>query len=161
MTAQSLEDIDNFLKLSDFVATAGQPTAAQFSTIKAAGYQVVVNLALPESPNALPQEQEIVEGLGLEYVNIPVVWEKPTLEDIARFFTVMETRSNQPVFVHCAANKRVSAFMYLHRLICQGMSDEQAQRDLQRIWAPNEIWQAFIQQAIAHYGGNSPKLPGE
>jgi protein tyrosine phosphatase (PTP) superfamily phosphohydrolase (DUF442 family) len=185
-----IEQIYNYLKLSDSVATGGQPTEAQFSLIKEAGYQVVVNLARPDSPKALPNEQTIVESLGMRYVPIPVDWENPTLENVARFFSLMEAIcadapnvatadarrlanadarrlanaslslslsqqrfaiATQPVFVHCAANMRVSAFMYLYRLIYEGMSDEQAKSDLQKIWTPNDTWQAFIQQAIEHY----------
>ena len=146
-----IEEIYNFLKLSDLVATAGQPTEAQFSVIKESGYQVVVNLALPESPKALPHEQAVVESQGMQYVNIPVVWENPTLDDIARFFTVMETNADKPVFVHCAANMRVSAFMYLYRLIHERVSDEQAKTDLNQIWIPNDTWQEFIRQVIKYY----------
>jgi len=64
MSSNPIEDIYNFLKLSDTIATAGQPTEEQFSAIKA-GYQVVVNLALPDSPNALPDEKKVVELKGL------------------------------------------------------------------------------------------------
>jgi len=175
-----IEQIYNYLKLSDSVATGGQPTEAQFSLIQEAGYQVVVNLARPDSPGAIPNEQALVESLGMRYAPIPVDWENPTLEDVARFFSLMEAIcadapnvatadarrlanaslslsqqrfaiAAQPVFVHCAANMRVSAFMYLYRLIYEGMSDEQAKSDLQKIWTPNDTWQAFIQQAIEHY----------
>lgn len=146
-----IEEIYNFLKLSDSVATSGQPTESQFAAIKESGYQVVVNLALTSSPNALPNEQEIVESLGMQYVHIPVVWADPTLDDIARFFNIMEANADQPIFVHCAANMRVSAFMYLYRLIREQISNEQAAQDLHQIWIPNENWQRFIQQAIASY----------
>ena len=160
MKTNQIEQIYNYLKLSDSVATGGQPTEAQFSLIQEAGYQVVVNLARPDSPGALPNEQAIVESLGMRYAPIPVDWENPTIEDVAHFFSVMEAIcasqqrfaiAAQPVFVHCAANMRVSAFMYLYRLIHQGMSDEQAKSDLQKIWTPNDTWQAFIQQAVEHY----------
>lgn len=151
MSTNQIEEIYNFLRLSDLVATAGQPTLTQFSLIKELGYQVVVNLALPESPNALPHEQAIVEAQGMQYIHIPVVWEKPSLEDIARFFNVMEAIADRPVFVHCAANKRVSAFMYLYRLIHERLNDEQAKKDLHQIWIPNDTWQEFIQQVIEYY----------
>jgi uncharacterized protein (TIGR01244 family) len=146
-----IDQIYNFLKLSDSVATSGQPTEAQFAAIKASGYQVVVNLALTSSSNALPNEKEIVESLGMEYVHIPVVWENPTLDDVARFFNIVEANADKPVFVHCAANMRVSAFMYLYRRIHETMSEEQTKRDLHQIWIPNENWQNFIQQVIEHY----------
>jgi protein tyrosine phosphatase (PTP) superfamily phosphohydrolase (DUF442 family) len=151
MSNHSIEDIYNFLKLSDAIATSGQPTEEQFSVIKDSGYQIVVNLALPKSPNALPDEKQVVEAQGMQYKNIPVVWDNPTLEDVAQFFSIMEDNSDKNIFVHCAANMRVSAFMYLYRRIHKGMSDEDARKDLEKIWVPNETWQKFIEQVVEHY----------
>lgn len=151
MSASKIEEISKFLKISDSIATSGQPTEAQFQAIKESGYQVVVNLALPQSTNAIPNEKEIVESCGMQYVHIPVVWENPTLEDFARFSSVMEANSDRPVFVHCAANMRVSAFMYLYRRIHESINDEEAKINLERIWHPNETWQQFIQRVIQHY----------
>ncbi|PPS41549.1 protein tyrosine phosphatase family protein [Chroococcidiopsis sp. TS-821] len=144
-------EIYNFLQLSDSIATAGQPTAQQFADIKADGYEVVVNLALPTSTNAIANEQKIVEDLGMNYIHIPVIWEKPTLEDIERFFNVMQANADKKVFVHCAMNMRVSAFMYLYRIIHKQTSVEEAKKDLQQIWQPNDTWQQFIDKVIAYY----------
>ena len=94
-----MENIDNFLNLSERVATAGQPTEEELRSIAQAGYQVIVNLALPESPKALPNERAIVESLNMEYVHIPVVWENPNFEDISEFFKVMQANANKSVFV--------------------------------------------------------------
>lgn len=149
--SQQLKSIYNFLQLSDSIATAGQPTTQQLSDIKAAGYDVVVNLALPTSTNAITNEQQIVENLGMKYVHIPVIWEKPTLEDLERFFAVMEENADKNVFVHCAMNMRVSAFMYLYRIIHEQTNIEAAQQDLYQIWQPHETWQQFIEKVIAHY----------
>ncbi|KAB8335881.1 phosphatase [Scytonema tolypothrichoides VB-61278] len=143
-----MEDIYNYLKISDFIATSGQPTTKEFSAIQQAGYQIVVNLALPESTNALPEEKEIVESQGMQYVHIPVVWEKPTIEDLKEFFSVMETNTDKKVFVHCVANKRVSAFIYLYCRLHEQMSEEDAKKELYKIWVPNEIWQNFIEQVL-------------
>jgi protein tyrosine phosphatase (PTP) superfamily phosphohydrolase (DUF442 family) len=144
-----MEDIYNFLKISDTIATSGQPTSEQFWAIKKAGYEVIVNLALPESSNALPDEKQIVENQGMQYIHIPVVWENPTLENVTEFFHVMEENVDKQVFVHCAANMRVSAFMYLYRCLHEGISDEDAKKDLQKIWIPNETWQKFIEKVIS------------
>jgi uncharacterized protein (TIGR01244 family) len=146
-----IEDIFNYLPLSESIATAGQPTEEQFSAIKAAGYQTVINLALPQSVNALANEHAIVTAQGMQYFHIPVLWESPTLEDFEQFVAAMKARGDKPVFVHCAANMRVSAFMYLYRRIYEGASVEQAEQDLHHLWTPNEIWQQFIQQVLSHY----------
>jgi protein tyrosine phosphatase (PTP) superfamily phosphohydrolase (DUF442 family) len=112
---------------------------------------VVVNLALRESLNAIPHEKQIVEERGMEYVHIPVLWENPTLDDFTHFLNAMESNAGKQIFVHCAANMRVSAFMYLYRLLREGVSEEQAKANLHQIWTPNETWQNFIQQVTEHY----------
>ena len=145
MSHNCLENIYNYLKISDKIATAGQPSVEQFSHIKEAGYQVVVNLALKDSSNALRNEKEIVENEGMQYFHIPVIWENPTEDNLQEFIQVMKTNVNQKIFVHCAANKRVSAFIYLYRSSQEGVSDEAAKKDLHQIWIPNETWQQFIQ----------------
>jgi len=145
-----LAEIYNFLQISDEIATSGQPTVEQFATIKEAGYQLIVNLALSTSSNALTNEKEIVESQGMEYVHIPVVWENPTLEDITKFFNVMKANADKQIFVHCVANMRVSAFIYLYRRLYQGLNDEVAKQDLHKIWVPNQVWQNLIQKALNH-----------
>lgn len=146
MSTAKLEDIYNFVKLSDSIATAGQPAESQFDAIKAAGYEVVVNLALPTSTNALPNEQQLVEAQGMEYVHIPVIWENPTSEDFDQFSNVLNANRNRKVFVHCAMNMRVSAFMYLYRKIYQNADDTEARQDVEKIWSPNPTWKTFIEQ---------------
>jgi protein tyrosine phosphatase (PTP) superfamily phosphohydrolase (DUF442 family) len=151
MTSPNLQEIRSFIQISDRIATAGQPTAEQFADIKAAGYEVVVNLAMPNSTNAIANEQELVEAQGLKYVPIPVVWEEPTLHDLDRFFNTLNENTERPIFVHCALNMRVSAFMYLYRRTQQQVSDEVAIASMNQIWEPNETWKTFIDQALEHY----------
>ena len=149
LMGKQLDDIFNFLPISNSVATAGQPTEQQLSLLKDAGYQVVINLAPHTAENALPNEKMAVESLGLEYVHIPVNFNQPTREDFEQFCTSMEENAQKSIFVHCAANMRVSAFMYLYRRLNEGLSNEQAQIDLQKIWTPNTTWRQFMDQVIA------------
>ena len=141
---ESLASIRSFHPLSERIATAGQPTADHFPALRAAGYQVIVNLALPTSTDALPDEADLVARNGLEYVHIPVEWENPTVEDALRFFRVMDERNGQKILVHCAMNMRASAFMYLYRLR-NGEPESTAARDLHAIWRPEGTWLNFIQ----------------
>lgn len=145
-----LEDIYNFLPLSDRVATAGQPTKAQYPAIAAAGYRVVINLALSDSSTAIVAEAEIATDLGIEYLHIPVSWDAPTLADFQQFVSVMDRHRDLQIFVHCAANKRVSAFMYLYRQL-QGIDRAITRQDLAKIWTPNDIWQDFITAISIEY----------
>jgi protein tyrosine phosphatase (PTP) superfamily phosphohydrolase (DUF442 family) len=147
-----IEDIANFLQISDRLATAGQPTVEQYPAIVGAGYQVVINLALNDSPNALADEGAIARALGLEYIQIPVAWNAPTLADFQAFRTAMDPNLDAKIFVHCAANKRVSAFVYLYR-IYQGVDEPIARQDLTKIWMLNEIWAKFIDRVRSSIQG--------
>ena len=149
LMGNNLEDIFNFLKLSDRIATAGQPTELQLSSVKIAGYRSIINLAPGTHENALPNEREIVESLGIEYIHIPVKFDRPTSEDFDCFCDVMKSSQERSVFVHCAANLRVSSFMYLYRRIFEGTTHEAAQIELAKIWSPNPVWQEFIDRTIA------------
>jgi protein tyrosine phosphatase (PTP) superfamily phosphohydrolase (DUF442 family) len=144
-----LEQIRNFLPLSELVGTAGQPAAEQFAAVRAAGFEVVINLAMPNSANALPDERGIVTGLGMDYVHIPVAWEAPSMEEARRFFRAMDAAAGRKVFVHCAMNMCVSAFMYLYRTVREGVDPDVAAVDLQRLWTPNPTWQHFLDTAAA------------
>jgi protein tyrosine phosphatase (PTP) superfamily phosphohydrolase (DUF442 family) len=151
----SVTDIYNFLPLSAAIATAGQPTREQFVAIQRAGYQVVINLALPSSDRAIADEEQLVQQLGMVYIAIPVLWEAPQVDDCDRFFAALEAHQSQAIFVHCAANMRVSAFMYLYRRLRLGVDAPTAAADLHNIWQPNPQWQAFIDAYLARAGAAS------
>ncbi len=144
-----LEDIYNYLKLSDTLASSGQPTEAQIADIAQAGYQVVINLALTDTDYALPDEKATVESHHMQYVHIPVIWIQPTRSNLEMFFSTLETHRGQKIFVHCAANMRVSTFIALYRIKRLGWLPEKAFSDMRRIWEPNEVWQAFIQEQLS------------
>src|SRR5262245_37755800 len=115
-------EIYNFRIIGDGLGTAGQPTESQFQAIRETGFEVVINPALPTSDNALANEGSVVTGLGMSYVHIPVDFKTPTAENFRAFCRVMEAFDGRRVFVHCAANKRVSAFVFLYRVLHQGIS---------------------------------------
>jgi uncharacterized protein (TIGR01244 family) len=149
MTASPLANIYNMLSLTDNLGTSGQPTSAQLAAIKEAGYEVVINLATGTTPRDLPNEADVVAAQGMEYIHIPVVWGNPTEADLARFFEVMDATQDKKRFVHCIANMRVSAFMFLYRVLRQGMPLEEARVTMSQIWQPNPIWQKFIEAELA------------
>jgi protein tyrosine phosphatase (PTP) superfamily phosphohydrolase (DUF442 family) len=141
-----------YRRISETIATAGQPTSDQFQTITAQGFEVVVNLGLKDADYALPNEQGRVESLGLIYEPIPVLWEQPTIQDFERFTNCINRHKEKKLFIHCAANKRVSVFLALYRILEQSLSSEQAFHDLEAVWKPNEIWQSFIAQVLNYRG---------
>jgi protein tyrosine phosphatase (PTP) superfamily phosphohydrolase (DUF442 family) len=145
----ALQQIYNYRKLSDTLATAGQPGEAQFGLIARAGFDVVINLGLLDTEYALADEAALVTALGLAYEHVPVSWECPQSADLARFFALIARYAGKKLFVHCAANKRVSVFVALHRILEQGWRREQAMADVRAVWEPDQTWQAFIEAELA------------
>ncbi len=142
----TIDNVFNFVQLTPRIGTAGQPTAEQFADIAAAGFQAVINLAMPDSDNALADEGSLVSSQGMSYVHLPVDFAAPTPEHVRRFAGVMESFKDVPVFVHCAMNLRVSAFMYLYLRYCEGVSDDDARSPILAKWDPrmDDVWRAFL-----------------
>ena len=141
-----MKSIQNYYQINDRLATSGQPTPQQFELIKDAGYQVIVNLAMSCSTNAIANEDVIVTNLGLAYVQIPVVWENPTVEDVRLFFSVMQAFADKQVWVHCAKNMRVSCFIYFWQKYSLKLPETKARCPMNEIWQPTGVWQQLIEQ---------------
>lgn len=143
----ALADIYNYLDIAGLYATSGQPSEAQFQLIHDAGYQTVINLA-PNSilENAVVNEREILARLGMEYIHIPVNFQQPGNKKYQAFVSTLEQNSDKKIWVHCAANMRVSAFTYRYRRSVLGVDDGIAKADLRKIWEPIGVWKKFIQR---------------
>lgn len=149
-----LEAIRNFQQVSATLASAGQIGYEQIPLLKEQGYDVVVNLAVADEERN-GREGFLVAEAGLTYVHIPVDWNAPTLADVQVFFDVMEANEGRKVFVHCFANMRASAFVYLYRTLVQGVPEEEARATMSEVWDPWEMdpWAALIRRARETYGG--------
>ena len=143
----ALGEIKNFVAVSDRLGTAGQPSEAQLREVADAGFEVVVNLGLLDPRYCLADEAGSVSGLGLGYHHIPVDFNAPQPDDLRRFFDAMDAAQDKKVFVHCAANYRVSSFVALYGEARLGWSPEQGDAHIRRIWEPNETWTRFITEA--------------
>lgn len=146
-----LEQIRNFYRISDTIATSGQPTAEEFKLIKKSGFDAVINLALPDSPHAINNEATIVNQSGMDYLHIPVDFKSPKISDLDIFFDTMEKYRDKKLFIHCAMNMRVSAFIFLYKIIKQQWPVQKAIQDLHAVWTPDEIWQKFLDSTLKQY----------
>jgi len=148
--ASQLEAIYNYLPISTQLATSGQPTTNQFSAIQSAGYSIIINLAPANVENALPNEAAVVASLGMDYINIPVDFSNPSQQDFEKFVSLLQRHSHQKIWVHCAANMRVSCFIFKYRTAILGTNPNHAQADLRKIWQPNAVWKRFIAKPVSH-----------
>jgi len=145
-----MEDIINFYQITENVGTGGQPTIRQLAEIAEANYSAIVNLAMHDSDNAIPEEADIVSSLGMKYIHIPVPFEAPTSNHLKEFFNVMDSFEEKKVFVHCAVNARVSAFMHQYLTLKKGVSSEKATSPLLHQWLPkmDSNWKFIMELEI-------------
>lgn len=144
-------DAENTHQVFDWLWTSGQLSEKDIARLPALGIEAVINLALPTSSNALSGEAEFVTREGIAYIQIPVQWEQPELDQLTQFFGVLKAFAGRKVWVHCAKNMRVSAFIYLYRRLCLAESEDVSVHPMQAVWVPNETWQTFIRDALSAY----------
>lgn len=140
----------NFVAIDEHLDTAGQPDEAALATLGARGYSLVVNLA---PPGVTPsKEAEILAAAGVRYVNIPVDWRNPTVEDFAAFSRTLAAAGDERVLVHCQMNLRASVFTFLHRVTHDGVDPAEAFKAVTAVWTPNERWTQLAREVLAAHG---------
>ena len=160
MTEPAYTLIYNFRRVDDSLVTGGQPTEPQLQSVAESGFGTVINLALHDNPRySLPDEAGLVGSLGLTYIHIPVQFDAPQQADLLAFFAAMEAHRDQKMLVHCAANKRVTAFLGLYRVIRRGWETEKAFALMSEIWQPDAVWSSFIADMLP--GNQSGARPSD
>lgn len=142
----NLSEVFNYVQLTSEIATSGQPASGQFQHIAAASYETVINLAMADSTRALPDEGSRVAAQGMAYIHIPVPFDAPAIQHFHLFRAVMDhSQARQTkIWVHCAMNLRVSAFMYLYLHHVRGWPQEKARSPVFDHWQPDSVWQNFL-----------------
>ena len=82
--SSKLQEIEQFEWIHAHLATSGQPTVEQLTEIKAQGFTTIVNLALTDASNHLANEDRICLELGLDYIQVPLLWECPSSSGACR-----------------------------------------------------------------------------
>ena len=120
VSAAGADRPENFVQWREGLASSAQPGAAWLGQVKDNKYDILINLAPPQSHGSLANEGLLVASKGVMYVNIPVDFMRPTAEDFRFFSEVMKASAGRSVFVHCQANFRASSFVFLYRVIQEG-----------------------------------------
>lgn len=142
----SIEQIFNFVEVSPTLATGGQPSEEELGELARAGFEAIINLGLLDPRYCLPDEAGLVQDLGLRYHHLPVDFQGPEASDLEAFIALMTACREMRVFVHCAANKRVSAFVALYGETRLGWTRAEADALIHRVWTPDPVWMRFIDE---------------
>ena len=141
-------DIYAFHAVSDALSTSGMLHEGDVDVLRENGFETIIDLRIVDKGDT---EAEEVQATGMRYINVPTKWRKPQPESIEEFFAAMDANKDKKVLVHCGANLRASAMVFLYRVIKQNTPYDIALRDLHEVWEPDKIWQAFIDEAIDRY----------
>lgn len=145
-----MKDIYNYLYYNEKLSSSGMPTAEQMRSVAEAGIQLVINLAPHDVPNGIPNEMELVNSLGMEYINIPVNWNTPTRVGLNVFMDAMDSNKDKKIHVHCEANFRASAFITMYRILRLNWIPEDAFAVMHTIWDEDAypVWKMFIEDSL-------------
>ena len=139
-----LAEIVNFRQYSPTFASSGQPTREQFSTIAENGFERIVYIAFTNNQGALTDADQVIKGLGMEYMQVPVDFDNPLPPDFYAFADYMQRNISKKTLLHCQVNARATAFSFLYRVIYEGVPIAEAKEDMNTVWQPNEVWRDFI-----------------
>lgn len=143
-----MHKILNYIKLNDTISTSGQPTKEQFEAIANEGFEVVINLSLHDTHNALENEDQIVSKNNMIYIHIPVSWEEPQIDRLNLFLETLKTlqKQNKKVWIHCAKNYRVSVFIHKYKQIV--LNEKNTPFTAPADFKPNDAWDKLLKNNI-------------
>jgi len=150
--AGELDDLINYRAYSDTLSSSGQPTVEQFQRVREAGFERVVFLAFSDHEGSLEHEDRVIKDLGMEFVQIPVDWETPSVNDYALFAGALDRAEPKKTLVHCQVNFRASSFSFLYRVLHEGVPMDVAKEDLDSVWVPNDTWRDWIFAVLEAHG---------
>ena len=127
-------DIRNWQRRPDGITTSGKLEEADPPRLAAIGIKHVINLAMDDHPEALPNEAALMAQAGMGYTHIPVPFNAPTRDHALALRAALDKAAG-PVHVHCIANYRVTAFLYLLDQE-SGVTEAEARATMTKVWDP-------------------------
>lgn len=128
---QPICNINRFSKVDDNYYRGGQPKDEDFECLANLRIKTVINLRL-QNFKKHDKEKEIVNELGMKYINIPMSpFFPPTNEQIDLFFSILNNPQNLPVFVHCQHGEdRTGIMTALYRVQYYNWTYDQAYAEM-------------------------------
>jgi protein tyrosine phosphatase (PTP) superfamily phosphohydrolase (DUF442 family) len=146
-----VSDIDNYRQYSPHFSSSGQPSKEQLKAVANDGFERIIYLAFTDNKTAIEAQDRVVKSLGMDYLHIPVDFEKPTLDDFEDFASVLNRDKEVRTLLHCQINLRASTFSFLYRVIYEAIPMADAKSDLDAIWQPDKVWFRFIVDVLREH----------
>ena len=107
---------------------------------------------MPNHPESIGNQGELVTSFGISYIHIPVPYNAPKTIHVKQFCRLMEAISEDKILVHCIKNYRVSAFIYHYLSKVKGYSEKDVKSEMFNRWTPNKIWQSAMMWSKSEIG---------
>ncbi len=115
----------NLYQVSDTLYRGAQPDRNGFENLKKLGIKTVVNL------RSLHSDQELLSGLGIRYISIPINTWDVLEEQVLEFLRIVKQADASPVFVHCQHGAdRTGTMIAAYRIVEQNWEKERAIREM-------------------------------
>jgi protein tyrosine/serine phosphatase len=126
-------NVPRFLMVGEGLYRGGQPTRAGFEFLQKKGFKTVINLRAEDN-----SESELVQNLGMNYVQIPVdevlPWSLIPAPAIAKYFEIVNSPANYPIFFHCKRGAdRTGTLAALYRVAVQGWDKRKAYEEARNV----------------------------
>ncbi|MGH9803165.1 MAG: fused DSP-PTPase phosphatase/NAD kinase-like protein [Blastocatellia bacterium] len=127
-STDSQTEVTNFGKVTDSYYRGAQPKEDEYGKLASLGIKTVIDLR--DDPKDYAKES--AEQVGMKYFNLPLSDKTYPAADLAeKFLSLVNDKSNQPVFVHCAGGRhRTGAMTAVFRMKMQGWDVEQAYEEM-------------------------------
>ena len=142
---QTCTGVGNFHQLNETVFRGAQPSSQGFQSLAKLGVKTIIDLR--ESGGRAVNEQKIVEGAGMKYVNIPLNGHAaPSESQVARLLALLNDKESGPVFIHCRRGAdRTGTIMACYRISHDHWENQKA---LEEAKANGMSW---TEMAMKHY----------
>lgn len=107
------------------IATAGQPSAASLTALRAAGYRTVIDLRAQDEPRGY-DEPAAARAAGLDYIAVPVSSPVVPAESFDRVRELLRDPARRPALIHCATANRVGGLVLPYLMLDAGLSSDDA-----------------------------------
>jgi uncharacterized protein (TIGR01244 family) len=121
------------LKINEEITVGPQPSESELAKLKDEGFKTVANFRTEgeeDQPISPQEEGEIVRGLELNYLHVPVSMKEMKPEQVDQFREEYE-KLPKPIYGHCQTGKRAGAFAMMHLACEQNLSGDETIRQAQ------------------------------
>ncbi|WP_431483690.1 L-tyrosine/L-tryptophan isonitrile synthase family protein [Pseudomonas solani] len=157
-----MSNIMNFRKINSRLWSGGQPNAEQIKWLHSAGVKVIINMAPYDPRYSIEDEPGLVSSLGMTYHHYPMDFNKPMVDEYQLMRAALRAHVDEHVFVHCAANYRVTVLLGRYGVDELCWAPEKSDALIASVWRLEDfpVWEKFASELSQLAGGltalNSP-----